>query len=313
MSYDRPLLGITLMLGFCVIAPLGDAFAKLIGQSIAVGPMLFLRFLVQAVLLIPFIALSLRPWKLSRRAAWLCLVRTVLHITGIGLMFTALKYIPLADAVAIVFVLPFITLLLGWLFLGEEVGPVRIATCGVGFAGTLMVVQPSFVQIGWVATLPLLVALNFAVFMLITRLIARETDPIGLQFVSGLMATVLLLPAVFLGLFVELPTLTWPQPTGYEWFLLIGVGVLGTLAHLLMTWSLRFAPSTTVTPVQYVEIPIAACVGLVLFAEWPNPLATLGMVVTIAAGLFMLVYEQAKARQKHQAQPQQPPAPAAAE
>ncbi len=312
MSYDRPLLGISLMLGFCIIAPLGDAFAKLIGQSIAVGPMLFLRFLVQAVLLAPFIVLSLKPWKLSRRAAWLCLIRTLLHITGIGLMFAALKYIPLADAVAIVFVLPFITLLLGWLFLGEEVGPVRIITCAIGFVGTLLVVQPSFAQIGWVATLPLLVALNFAVFMLITRLIARETDPIGLQFVSGVMASALLLPFLLLGQLFEFPSVNWPDPTGFEWFLLLGVGVLGTLAHLLMTWSLRYAPSTTVTPMQYIEIPIAALVGLVVFAEWPNALAMLGMAITIAAGLFMLFYEQAKARQRHAAQQQQSPAPAAA-
>ena len=64
MFFDKPLLGIILMLGFCVIAPLGDALAKLIGQSVALGPMLLIRFAVQVLLLFPFIALSLRPWLL---------------------------------------------------------------------------------------------------------------------------------------------------------------------------------------------------------------------------------------------------------
>ncbi len=308
MSTDRPLLGIALMLGFCVIAPMGDAFAKLIGQSIGLGPMLFLRFLVQVVLLTPFIVLSLRPWRLSPSAAWFCLLRTVLHIIGIGLMFTALKYIPLADAVAIVFVLPFFTLLLGWLWLGEAVGPVRIIACIIGFVGTLMVAQPSFVSVGWPAFLPLLVALNFSVFILITRRIAHETDPIGLQFTSGLMAVALLLPVIALGQVLPLPALEWPHPTGFEWFLLVGVGALGTLAHLLMTWSLRYAPSSTVTPIQYVEIPIAAIIGLLIFHDWPNALAMLGMAVSIGAGLVILLYERAILRQRQEALSQQPPA-----
>jgi hypothetical protein len=70
-------------------------------------------------------------------------------------MFASLRYLPLADAVAIAFVMPFIMLLLGWFYLGEEVGPRRFGACIVGFIGTLMVVQPSFAEVGWPALLPL--------------------------------------------------------------------------------------------------------------------------------------------------------------
>jgi drug/metabolite transporter (DMT)-like permease len=76
-------------------------------------------------------------------------------MTGIALMFASLRYLPLADAVAIAFVMPFIMLLLGWFYLGEEVGPRRLGACAVGFIGTLMVVQPSFAEVGWPALLPL--------------------------------------------------------------------------------------------------------------------------------------------------------------
>ena len=64
-------------------------------------------------------------------------IRTLLHILGIGAMVTALKYLPLADAVAIAFVMPFIMLLLGKYVLAEEIGPRRLIACAVGFCGTL--------------------------------------------------------------------------------------------------------------------------------------------------------------------------------
>jgi len=300
MVSDKPLLGIALMLGFCAVAPLGDAVAKLIGQSVALGPMLLIRFVVQVALLFPFIALSLRPWRLSPAALRLCLLRTLLHMAAIGLMFTALRHMPLADAIAIVFVLPFLNLVLGHLLLGEAVGQARLSACVVGFAGVLCVVQPSFANVGWVALLPLGVALLFSGFMLLTRHISNETDPIGLQFVSGLMATVLLLPLLAFGGLAELAEISWSAPTAREWGLLLSVGALGTLAHLLMTWSLSYAPSATVTPIQYVEIPIAALIGLAIFGELPNAMASFGMALTIAAGLFTVVSEQASQRRRLQ-------------
>jgi drug/metabolite transporter (DMT)-like permease len=74
------------------------------------------------------------------------------------MMFAALRHLPLADAIAIAFVMPFLLLLLGRTVLGETVGPRRLAACAVGFAGTLLVIQPSFAAVGWAALLPLGVA-----------------------------------------------------------------------------------------------------------------------------------------------------------
>jgi len=313
MFDDKPLLGILLMLGFCIIAPLGDAVAKLIGQSVALGPMLLLRFAVQVVLLAPFIVLSLRPWRLSSRVLGFCALRTGLHMAGIGLMFTALRHMPLADAIAIVFVLPFLNLFLGRVLLNETVGAARLFACIVGFTGTLFVIQPSFAAVGWYALLPLLVALLFSGFMLITRHISQETDPIGLQFISGLMATALMLPLFVLGSAAELGDLTWATPNSLEWGLLLAVGALGTLAHLLMTWSLRYAPSATVSPIQYVEIPIAALIGFLIFSDLPNALASIGMSLTIAAGLFTMFVEGTSQRRSPKEPPLHRPVPTAAE
>ena len=223
-------------------------------------------------------------------------LRTLLHILGIGAMFTALKYLPLADAVAIVFVMPFAMLILGKYILKEEVGHRRLLACVVGFIGTLLVIQPSFLTVGWPALLPVFVAVNFSVFMLITRQIAKETDPIGLQAVSGVMAVLVMIPFIWLGSTGNWAALSWIVPNAQEWTLLFAIGALGTIAHLLMTWSLRYAPSTTLAPMQYLEIPFATLLGFAVFQDLPDPIARVGIVITMAAGLYIILREQATAR-----------------
>ncbi len=295
MSYDRPLLGITLMLGFCVLAPVGDAIAKILGQSVPIGQLVLVRFAVQALVLIPLVLLTRRMWRMRGRVLWLAFLRTVLHILGIGAMVTALKYLPLADAIAIAFVMPFMMLILGKYVLGEEVGQRRIIACGVGFAGTLLVVQPSFAEVGWPALLPLFVAANFSAFMLVTRQIAKQTDPIGLQAVSGVMAVVLMAPVMWYFADSDVTQLTLIRPDSYEWTLLLAIGILGTAAHLLMTWSLRYAPSATLAPMQYLEIPFATILGLAVFGDLPDPLAGVGILIIMAAGLYVVFRERATA------------------
>ncbi|WP_319546890.1 DMT family transporter [Ruegeria conchae] len=296
MTQDRPVFGIVLMLGFCVLAPLGDGMAKLLGETIALGLLVLVRFGVQAMILIPLIAVTGKPWRMTPRVLRLTMVRTLLHIVGIAAMFTALQYMPLADTVAIAFVMPFIMLLLGKYVLGEQVGPRRLIACVVGFIGTLLVIQPSFAQVGAPALLPLIVAVVFALFMLVTRQIAKETDPVALQAVSGAMATSLLLPIVYVGSQAGLPAMSLTMPKGETLWLLLGIGVLGTVAHLLMTWSLRYAPSATLAPMQYLEIPVATLIGWLIFHDLPNGLAAIGIGITISAGLYVILHERANAR-----------------
>lgn len=296
MAIDRPLLGIALMLGFCVLAPIGDAVAKILGQTVPIGQLVLVRFAVQAVLLVPMIWLTGRAWRMSQRVFWLALLRTVLHILGIGMMVTALKYLPLADAIAIVFVMPFLMLVLGKFALNEEVGPRRIMACAVGFVGTLLVVQPSFADVGWPALLPLGVAVNFALFMLVTRQIAKQTDPISLQAVSGVMAIIIMTPLLFGFHGSGFDQVQWARVSTHDWTLLLSIGVLGTAAHLLMTWSLRYAPSATLAPMQYLEIPFATIIGFIVFGDFPDPLAATGIMITIAAGLYVVLRERAIAR-----------------
>ncbi|MEX2517813.1 MAG: DMT family transporter [Paracoccaceae bacterium] len=294
MPQDRPLLGIMLMLGFCALAPVGDALAKVLGQTLPLLQILLVRFAVQAAILSPLVLTQGWP-QLSARVLRLTAIRTCLHIAGVGAMIASLRYLPLADAVAIAFVMPFIMLLLGKYILGEEVGRRRLAACAVGFVGTMLVIQPSFAAVGAPALLPLGFAVIFAFFMLVTRQAAKEAGPLLLQFTSGLMATIglSLVWAIFGGKLFDLGMVEVGRT---ETELLLAVGVVGTFAHLLMTWSLRFAPSATLAPMQYLEIPIATLVGFLIFGDLPNGLAAIGILITIAAGLYIIMRERTTAR-----------------
>jgi drug/metabolite transporter (DMT)-like permease len=285
---DRPLLGAMLMILFCVLAPLGDAVAKLLGV-LPLAQIMLGRYGMQAALLLPLVRgrldLTPRIWRLTA-------LRTVLHAASFTAFVAALRFLPLADAVAIIFVLPFIMLLLGRFLLGEAVGPHRLAACAVGFIGTLMVVQPSFAEVGPPALLPILAALLFAFFMLVTRRIARDADPVVLQAASGLVATAILVPILVLGALAGWADVAPMAISGSQLVLLALLGLVGTSAHLAVTWALRLAPAATIAPIQYLEIPFATLFGLVIFGELPNGLAAAGIVVTIAAGLYVVNRER---------------------
>ena len=153
-------------------------------------------------------------------------------------------------------------------------------------------VQPSFAEVGAPALLPLVVAVVFALFMLVTRKVAKEVDAMNLQAQSGIIATVILGIMLLSTTGTEIEALQIVAPTQTEWLWLIAIGTFGTIAHLFMTWSLRYAPSATLAPMQYLEIPIATIIGYFMFRDLPNGLAALGIAITVGAGLYIIFREQ---------------------
>lgn len=292
MAADRPVLGISLMIAFCAIVPVGDAMAKLLGPSVPLVQLLLIRFAVQTILLLPIVWATGRSLAMTRRVMGLTALRTLFHIVGSATLFVALWLMPLADVIAITFVLPFIMLLLGRFILDEEVGPRRLAACAVGFIGTLLVIQPSFVTVGWPALLPLGAALAFASYQLVSRQTARDNEPLSLQATSGLIATAGLGLLLLAGSGSDIELLQLKMPDTREIWLLAAIGGFGTVAHLVLTWSFRYAPSATLAPMQYLEIPFATLLGWLVFGDLPNGLAALGIAITIAAGLYIVFRER---------------------
>jgi len=314
MHADRPTLGIALMLLFCLLAPLADGLAKALGDSVPLLQVVAVRFVAQAVLLAPLVLARGGTLRIPAGLGPAVLGRTLLHVAGIALMFLSLRYLRLADAIAIAYVMPFLVLVGGGLLMGEEVGWRRLAASAAGFAGTLMVLQPSFRDVGAPALLPLGVAVAFAVFMLLTRRISRAIGPVELQAVNGLIGAALLLPVAFLAEGSGWAELDPVMPEARALWLLAGIGLLGTGAHLALTWSLRFAPTSTVAPMQYLEIPFAVLIGLAMFGELPGPLAFAGIAVVMGAGLYIIFREQrlAASAARPEARSPQPPGPPAA-
>lgn len=291
MIADRPIIGIAFILGFCLFAPMSDAAAKSIALTTPLLVLLLARYVAQWLLPLPLILSSERSLEMTPKIARIILARSVVHIAGVAVMFSAYRYLPLADALAIAFVFPFIMLVMGKFFLREQVGVRRLGACTVGFFGTLLIIQPSFATVGSAALLPLLVAFLFALLVLLTRQIAKDYDPVCLQSASGLVSTVILFAAWAATRHLQVFDLQIIMPTTGQAQTLVLIGVFGTLAHLAMTYAVRFAPSTTLAPMQYVELPIATALGWMIFSEFPNGIAAIGILITILCGLAVIYFE----------------------
>lgn len=294
---DHVLAGIALMLGFCLTAPLLDVAAKFASDSVPVGQITAARFILQCILMAPFLWLMKVSLHVGR-GHWIALSsRAVLLLIATFCFIAAIRVMPLADALAIVFVEPFIVLLVGKFYFGEDVGPRRVGAAVVGFVGVLFVIQPSFVAFGAVALFPLGTAISFAFYILVTRGLSRKLHPVSMQFYTGGIASLLCIPILVVaeGSGSLLFDPVWP--TGNTWLLLLGVGFFATLSHMMMTYALSMAPSATLAPLAYFELPVAAVLGYLFFSDFPNTLSLIGISIIIGAGLYTIHRERITAKQ----------------
>jgi drug/metabolite transporter (DMT)-like permease len=299
MTRDTTLQGVLLMLAFCVLAPLLDVSAKLAAENgVPVGQVTFARFVVQTALMLPVmwimgLGLGLSPRALaytSLRALFL-LVSTFAFVSGIEVM-------PIADALAIVFVEPFILLILGSVIFGDQVGPRRIAACAVGFCGALLVIQPSLAAFGLVALWPLATAFLFAFYMLVTRAMSAWMHPVAMQFHTSWTGLLMCLPVMILANGSGIPSLDPIWPEGWNWLWLFGVGFWAAVSHMCMTYALKYAPSATLAPLHYSEIVTAVILGYLIFGDFPNSMTWAGIAVIVSSGLYIIHRERIAARLK---------------
>ncbi len=289
---DRTTLGILFMIGFALVAPVMDAFAKATPAYIPVMEILGFRFGIQFLLLIP-LALALRQaHRPTLSEGVLHLVRGFLIMAATGLFFSAVRVMPLADAIAIFFVEPFILTLLGGLFLGEAVGARRLIACAVGFGGALLVIQPSFAALGPIALFPLGTALCFALYMVMTRSMARRIPPITLQSYTALGASAVILPLLWMFDGTGHAALDPAMPQGFAILTLLGVGLVSTISHLFISLALKFAPAATIAPLQYLEIVAATALGYAFFSDIPDALTFLGIGIITGSGLYVFMRER---------------------
>lgn len=304
---DRILPGVALMIGFCVIAPLIDVASKLAAQQVPVGVVTLGRYIVQGALMLPIVLAMRLGLGMTRRAFWLTAIRALVSILATYCFVAAVRVMPIADALAIAFVEPFVILLIGAVWLKEQVGPRRLGAAAVGFVGALFVIQPSFSVFGVVALFPLGTAVSFALYMLVTRELSRHMHPVTMQFHTALFAVVLCLPMLAVGDRLGEPSLALVVPVGIDLLWVFCVGFAATVSHMAMTYALKFAPSSTLAPLHYLEMVTATLFGYLVFGDFPNVLTWIGIAIIVASGLYVIHRERVVARRdRHR------PGPAAA-
>ncbi len=296
-STDRILPGIALMLAFCALAPMIDLSAKLAaGTGLPVAQITAARFAVQAALMVPVAIAMGTALGLPPGTRGLTILRALFLIGSTYSFVAAVAVMPIADALAIAFVEPFLLLLAGWALFGERVGPRRILACAVGFVGALLVIQPSLAAFGLVALWPLATAAFFAAYMLVTRTLSARVHPVAMQVHTAVAGTVICVPILALGAAADLSLFAPVAPTGLGWVWLLGVGVAATVSHMAITLALRFAPSATLAPLHYLEILGAVALGWAVFGDFPTPLTWTGIAVISASGLYIIHRERMLAR-----------------
>ncbi|MCG8357986.1 MAG: DMT family transporter [Kiloniellales bacterium] len=286
--------GILFMVVGMLLVPGIDAIAKVLSASVPAGQVAWARFFFQTLYLAPF-ALMAGPIALNRWL-WIHVLRGLLLALATLFFFWSVKYLPLADAISIFFVSPLILTLLAALFLGETIGWRRLSAVLVGFAGALLIVQPSYAVFGWASVLPLGAALTFATYLVLTRRLARVERATTMQFYAGAFGCLALSLALWAGAEADIPVIDPIWPTAWEWGLMAGLGVIGTGAHILVVHAFRRAPPSVLAPFQYLEIISATLLGLLIFGDFPSPTTWLGIAIIVASGLYVFYRERKTAR-----------------
>ncbi|APO75419.1 inner membrane transporter protein [Rhizobium etli 8C-3] len=285
-------MGLMLMFFSVLVSPLIDIFSKLAITTVPSAEITAARFAIQALCMLPIVIWRKKLTDSSLRQSLFHAIRGAIITISMISFVTTLKYMAVADAIAIFFVEPIILTVLSSLFLGETIGWRRYTACGIGFFGAILVIQPSFQEVGYVALLPVVSAVCIAISAMMNRALAQREDPWVMQFHMGLwglfICAVLLFLARGSGSDVFEPVA--PTTMGLVW--LLGVGVTAAIASILGVYAYRSAPASTLAPLQYFEIVSATIFAWLVFGDFPDAIKWLGILIIIASGLYIIWRER---------------------
>ena len=284
---NRALLGILLALCCFFIFNVSDVIAKYMTHRVSILQLTWAQFAMA-----PLIVLIVAPGRrlipvLATRQPWLQLGRTLVELCGVFMFLTALRYMPLANAVAIGFISPFLITILARVLLREAVAPARWLACAAGFAGALIIVRPGLGVTGWEAALPAGSAFCYSLFVIATRHLGRTEQPLTTFFYYGVVGTAVtgvLLPV------------DWVTPTPIDWLALTAIALTAATSHFLLIRAYSLAPASLIAPFTYASIIGATALGFVVFGDFPDEWTWLGAAVIVVAGLSVYRLEARRAQ-----------------
>jgi drug/metabolite transporter (DMT)-like permease len=271
-----------------------SALVRQLGDVAPVGQMVFFRsaFAILPVVVIYALRGELMTAVRTNRPLGQ-LGRGSLSVAGMFTNFSALTRLPLADATAISFASPLITVALAALILKEKIRVYRWTAVLVGFAGVIVMLIPHldvthYAAIGTAtatvgAALALISAFCNAGTVIQTRRLTQSETTSSIVFYFSLICAI--------AGAATLP-FAWHTPTAPELVKLMMLGLLGGLAHIFLTESYRHASASVIAPFDYSSMLWALLLGWWLFGELPAPLVYLGATIVAGAGLYVIYRER---------------------
>ena len=266
-----------------------DSMAKYLSRDYPVPQVVWARYAFHMLILVIYLRGRVLP-TLRTRAPRLQMLRSVAMVVTTGVFFLGLSFVPLATASAIMFVGPLVVTALSMPLLGEHVGPRRWAGVAVGFVGALVIIRPGTEVFDLAALLPLCAACGYALYQIMTRMVARTGEPP----MTSLVYTALL-GAVLASLAVPF---FWVTPDFEGWLLMAVMGLFGGLGHFTLIKAFEAAPAPVITPFGYSSIVWATLLGLLVFGELPDLLTFAGAGVIIVSGLYVFHRERQAERKR---------------
>jgi len=278
------LLTVLAMAGFAAM----DSMSKLLVRDFPIVETLWIRY---GIFLLFALAVThggggVRQQARSARP-WLQTIRSLLGVVENGVFVLAFLYLPLADTHAVAAASPLIVVGLAAIMLGERAGVRHWLAVLAGFLGVLMIIQPGMRALSWPLLLPLLGAVLWAVYQVLTRLCARY-DPPG--------TTLLWTAAIGFAVLTLAAPWQWRAPDAASWGLIVAVAVLGSLSHYALIRALDFASAGAVQPYSYTLLVFAGLLGWLVFGDIPDAAAITGAAIVVASGLYTWLQDRRSAR-----------------
>mgnify|MGYP002365689425 FL=1 len=272
------------MLTAMAILPFIDVLAKVLGQQgMPILIVVWARAVFGALMTLPFAIRAEGLAAFRPRRPLHHLSRAVLLFCATFLFFQALKHLPIADALAIFFVNPLVIVILSALILREKVGPRRWAAVAVGFVGTLIIIRPGLVELNPGTLYALGSGLALGSYLVMTRHIAGAADAMVLTFQTSTIGAALMTLAL---------PLLWQMPDPAQWLMLVGLGVVATLGHVLITMAYEHGEASLLAPLAFTEIIMATVFGWWFFNDLPDRWTVLGVAILIGSAIYISIRER---------------------
>jgi drug/metabolite transporter (DMT)-like permease len=218
---------------------------------------------------------------------WLLNLRGVFAVTSSICITFAFVTIPLAEAYSIAFLTPLFITLLSVLVLKEKVPLSRWVFVGLSFLGVMIVVRPGFRELHPGHFAAVLSAVCSAASTTILRIVAGKERKLSVIAMNGVYQ----LAGNGIFLIFSFMMISWQQLLR-----LMGIGLFGGIAQLIVIAALRIAPANHVAPTQYVQILWAVSFGSLFYHEFPDAIGIVGLVVVVLSGIATATADGARAR-----------------